>query len=95
MDKIDKALIRHVADVSRLKLTEKEIEEFLPQLKEILDTFSEIQKVDTEGTKPSYHPVELKNRTREDIPWKPLSNEEALKNTTHKKDGYFMGPRIK
>jgi len=36
----------------------------------------------------------LKNVFREDIPWKSLSNEEALKNAPHKKDGYFKAPRI-
>lgn len=92
--KIDKELIRHVAEVSRLNLTEKEIEEFLPQLKEILDAFSEIDKVDTENTEPSYHPIVLKNHTREDIPGKCLSNEDALRNTRHKKDSYFKGPRV-
>ena len=70
--KIDKELISHVAEVARLELTEKEIKEFLPQLKEILDAFSQIQKVDTKNTKPSYHAVELKNRLREDTPKKCL-----------------------
>ena len=92
--KIDKALIKHVAQVARLNLTEKEIREFLPQLKEILGAFSKIKKVDTKKVKPSYHVVELKNALREDIPKKCLDNETALKNTKHKKDGYFMGPKI-
>jgi aspartyl-tRNA(Asn)/glutamyl-tRNA(Gln) amidotransferase subunit C len=92
--KVDKDLIKHVAEVARLNLTEKEIEEFLPQLKEILSAFSEIQEVNTENIKPSFHPIEIKNSEREDIPKEPLSNEIALKNTKHKKDGYIKGPKI-
>ena len=34
--KVDKELIEHVAELARLKLTNEEIEKFLPQLKEIL-----------------------------------------------------------
>jgi aspartyl-tRNA(Asn)/glutamyl-tRNA(Gln) amidotransferase subunit C len=91
---IDKQLLLHVAEVARINLTESEIKEFLPQLKEIIKAFSEIQEVNTEGIGPSFHPIELKNSLREDIPKLSLTNEEALSNTKHKKDGYFKGPRI-
>lgn len=92
--KIDKALIKHVAEISRINLTETEIKEFLPQLKEILVAFSKIKQVNTDNVKPSYHVVDIKNALREDIPKKSLDNETALKNTKHKKDGYFMGPKV-
>ena len=92
--KIDKALIKHVASLARLNLTESEIKEFLPQLKEILDAFSKIKQVDTKNVKPSYHVVDIKNALREDIPKKCLDNETALKNTKHKKEGYFKGPKV-
>ena len=92
--KIDKKLIEHVAEVARLELSEQEIKEFLPQLKEILDAFSEIQKIDTGKTKASFHPIELKNVWRDDNPKLSFDNEVALKNTQHKKDGYFKGPKI-
>lgn len=92
--KIDKALIKHVAQVARLNLTEAEIKEFLPQLKEIMEAFSKIKQVNTDNIKPSYHVVEIKNALREDIPKKCLDNKTALKNTKHKKDGYFKGPKV-
>ena len=92
--KIDKELISHVAKVARLDLSEKEIKEFLPQLNEILDAFSQIQKVDTKNIEPSYHAVDLKNRMREDKPGKCLDNKTALKNSKNTKDGYFKGPRV-
>ena len=92
--KVDKALIKHVAEISRINLTETEIKEFLPQLKEILVAFSKIKQVDTDNVKPSYHVVEIKNALREDIPKKCLDNDTALKNTKHKRNGYFMGPKV-
>ena len=91
--RVGEELIKHVAEVARLNLTEAEIKKFVPQLKEILNTFSEISKVDTKGIKPSIQPVELKNVFREDNIGVSLTQEEALRNTEHKKDGYFKGPR--
>ncbi len=91
---VDKSLITHVAEVARLNLTEQEIKELLPQLKEIIKAFSEIQEINTDNTEPSFHPIELKNAQREDKAKASLSNESALRNTRHKKDGYFKGPKI-
>jgi aspartyl-tRNA(Asn)/glutamyl-tRNA(Gln) amidotransferase subunit C len=90
--RVDKELVEHVASLARLKLTDAEIEEFTPQLKEILDMFSELGKVDTDG-KPSFQPIELKNALREDKIEKCLTQEEALSNSQNTKDGYFKGPR--
>ena len=91
--KVDKELIKHVAETARLKLTDKEIEKFLPQLKEALEYFSKLNEVKTDNVKPSFQPVEIKNALREDKEEKCLSQEEALSLTEHKKDGYFKGPR--
>jgi aspartyl/glutamyl-tRNA(Asn/Gln) amidotransferase C subunit len=41
------------------------------------------------------HPIDnLNNVFREDITWKSLSNDEALKNAEYTKDGYFKVPRV-
>lgn len=92
--KLNRELIEHVAEVARLNLSKKEIDKFLPQLKDILEVFSKIEKVNTKNIKPSFQPVELKNMMREDEEEDSLSQEEALSNTKHKKDGYFKGPKV-
>lgn len=91
--KLDKEVVRHVAEVARLKLSEKEIEEFLPQLKEVLDAFSKLDEIDVKDEKSSFQPIEIKNAMREDEVKPCLSQEEALKNSPNTKDGYFKGPR--
>ncbi|MBS3157332.1 Asp-tRNA(Asn)/Glu-tRNA(Gln) amidotransferase subunit GatC [Candidatus Woesearchaeota archaeon] len=91
--KVDKELIKRVAENSRLNLTEYEINEFLPQLKEVLENFELIQKAPTKDLEPSFQPLEIKNITREDKIEKTLSQEDALKNTKHKQNGYFKGPK--
>ena len=90
---VNKELIKKVAANARLKLTDEEISKFIPELKEILEHFSKLNKLKTDNVKPSFHPIELKNVMREDVAKKSLSQEEALSNTRHKKDNYFKGPR--
>jgi aspartyl-tRNA(Asn)/glutamyl-tRNA(Gln) amidotransferase subunit C len=91
--KIDKDLIRNVGNVARLNLDEKEVDEFVIELKEVLENFSLIDECDTSKVEPSFQPVELKNVMREDKVVPGLSQEEALSNSKDKKDGYFKGPR--
>lgn len=90
---IDSALIKKVAKNARLNLSEEEIKEFEPQFQEILDNFSELSKVDTKDVKPSFQPIEIKNSFREDVVIESIDREILLRNTKHKKDGYFLGPK--
>ncbi|MEM4336380.1 MAG: Asp-tRNA(Asn)/Glu-tRNA(Gln) amidotransferase subunit GatC [Candidatus Woesearchaeota archaeon] len=91
---IDETLVKKVAKNARIELSENETKEFIKELREILENFSKLDKLDTKNTKPSFHPIEIKNHLREDEKRNCLSNEEALRNAAHKKDGYFKGPRI-
>jgi len=90
---VDRKLLEHVAQVARLKLSEAEIKEFLPQLKEVLNAFSKISDVNTGSLEPSFQPVVLKDALRDDSVKEGISQEEALSNSAHTKDGYFKGPR--
>jgi aspartyl-tRNA(Asn)/glutamyl-tRNA(Gln) amidotransferase subunit C len=90
---ITKEVVKKVAEVARLRLTGNEVDRFTPQLKEILEAFSLIDEVDTQDTKMSIQPVEIKNALREDKVGECLSVEDALRNTEHKKDNYFKGPK--
>ena len=90
--KVNRRLLKHLCDVSRLQLTEEELEKFTGQLKVILEAFRELDEVDTEGVEPSFHPSELKNVLREDeaSPW----DWDPLSNTRHRDGKHFKGPRI-
>ncbi len=92
--KVDIELIMKVAKNARLNISKKEAKEFVPQLQDVLDSFSKLDKLDVSKTNPSFQPIELKNIMREDSKGSCLSQEEALSNTHHKKDGYFKGPKI-
>ena len=89
---IDKRLVEHVADIARLRLSEKDTEKFTRQLKDVLEAFKNLDEVDTDKVKPSFHPQEISDVYREDkaekFDWDPLAN------TKHKEKKYFKGPKI-
>ena len=90
---IDKNLILKIAHVSRIRLSGNEVQQMVPELQEILKTFDYLQKVNTDGIEPSFHPIPVKNKLREDIPKIPLTQKQALQNSTNNSQGYFKGPR--
>ena len=90
---VNEALIKKVAKNARLRLSDEEIKEFVSQFKEILNSFSEIKKLNTEDIKPSFQPVEIRNSLREDEPKECVPTNELLKNSKHKKGDYFLGPK--
>lgn len=92
---INKELIKHVANVSRLNLSQDEIEKFAPQFKEILESFSVLDEIDVSNTQMSIQPIKIKNSLREDNIEKCYSQKEALSQVKkNKKNGYFKGPKI-
>ena len=91
---VDRKLLLDVAANCRLNLTEAEIEKFLPQLEEVLRSFSKLDELDVSKEEPAFQPISIEDVLREDRAGKCLSQEEALSNTIHKKDGFFKGPRV-
>lgn len=94
-EKLSKDTIEHLSKLALLDLSEEEKEKLSDQLTDILEYFKKLDDLDTSNVEPTTHPIDgLSNVFREDIPKESLSNEEALKNTKYKKDGYFKAPRI-
>ena len=86
-------LVKKVAKNARLPLTNEEIEKLIPEITDVLGLFSQLDNVDTTGVTPSFQPITIKNVMRDDTITPCLSQEAALKNTKHKINGYFKGPR--
>jgi aspartyl-tRNA(Asn)/glutamyl-tRNA(Gln) amidotransferase subunit C len=54
---VDREWIQKTSRLSRLKLTDDEIAELLPQLAQILDHVDQLRAVPTEGVDPFIHPL--------------------------------------
>ncbi len=91
MAQIDKKTLEHLAELARIKITEKEEDKLLEDLKKILDYFEELQKLNTEKTPPMAGGTDLKNAAREDQIDKGLvKNRDILINSFPEKEGDFL-----
>lgn len=63
---LDKNLVKHIAKLGRLALSSESEERMRKDLSSILDYFTMLNEVDTEGIEPFRSPVVLKNIFRED-----------------------------
>jgi aspartyl-tRNA(Asn)/glutamyl-tRNA(Gln) amidotransferase subunit C len=79
--------IKHIAELSRISLTDKESEKFTPQMKTILESVTVLQDVDTSKVQPMKKRIAFDN-LREDVAKESLKQEEVVKNAPHSENGY-------
>jgi len=77
---IDPGVVRHVADLARIALTDEEVQRFTRQLSVVLDAVGKLREVDTEAIPPTASVLPLTNVTREDEVRPSLTLAEALGN---------------
>lgn len=63
---MDSKIIKHIASLARIQLTEKEEEKMKNELSSILGYVGQLNKVDTKGVEPLYQITGLVNSMRED-----------------------------
>jgi aspartyl-tRNA(Asn)/glutamyl-tRNA(Gln) amidotransferase subunit C len=90
---VNKDLIKQVAQNACLSLSEEEITGFEQDFKDILSNFEKLAAADV-ADKPSFHPVPVKNKYREDVVGEVLTHKEAMKNVESKSDGFIRGPKV-
>jgi len=91
---VTKKDVEKIAELARLKFSDEELENFTPQMNEILSYMDKLNELDTEDVKPLSHPVEQINVFREDELKSSVSTEEALKNAPDKTDNHFKVPKV-
>lgn len=91
---ITKEQVVHVSKLARINLSEHETEKFEKDLTAILEAFKTLDSVDTEGVKPSFHPIDVRNGMREDVESRVCATEELLESSKEKEDNYIKGPRV-
>ena len=86
--------VEHISWLASIKISDEEKEKFVDQFNSILEYFHQLDEVDTEDIEPTYRVVDLANVFRDDVAFKSLTQEEALKNAPRRENGYFKSPRI-
>ncbi len=91
---IDIELVRRIGKLSRIELTDEQVEMFSRQLGDILGYFDKLQELDTENVDPMPHAVEILNVFGGDSPSESLSPEDALSNAPQRDGNFFKVPKV-
>lgn len=88
MHSIDETTVKHIANLSRLDLTEDEVARYTPQLEAILDYASHLPEV------ASHPKIETFLRVDEDVAVERMNPHELLQNAVSMEDGNVKVPAI-
>jgi len=94
MAAISREEVAHLARLSRLAVTEQELDRFAGQLDVILQSVARIGDVAADDIPPTSHSVPLTNIYRDDVVQPSLTQEEALSGAPDSAEGRFRVPRI-
>lgn len=81
--------VKKVAKLSRISLSDEEVEKFRKELSTVLDYVEELKKVDTEGIPEVFEVTGLVNVQREDKAEYSDLKDGIFKNAPEMKDGYY------
>ena len=91
---VDEKLVKEIALLARLDLTNEETEMFVSQFKDILDYVSILNEVDTDDVPPAYLSSANNSVIREDEIEESVPTKEFLANAPQSKGDYIVIPRV-
>ena len=91
---VDEKLVREIAFLARLDLSEEETEMFVSQFRDILDYVSILNEVNTDQVPPAYLSSASRSVMREDQIEESVPTQEFLGNVPQVKDEYVVIPRV-
>lgn len=88
--------VKHIAELSNLKLSSLEMTRLLDQLSKIIEFVGALSEVNTNGIEPTSQTTGLKNVLREDVIKTEdiLSQDKALSGTDNVHNNLFKVPAI-
>jgi aspartyl-tRNA(Asn)/glutamyl-tRNA(Gln) amidotransferase subunit C len=94
MSAITRDEVAHLARLSRLALTDAELDHYATQLDAIIESVAKVAEVAAEDVPPSSHALPLTNVFRPDEVQPCLTPEQALSGAPAVEDNRFRVPRI-
>lgn len=88
--KVDENLVRKIADMAMLDLSDEEIKEFVSYFKEMFDVFETLQNLDTD-----YDLSIVDAHLRPDIPKVVIDYHDLWMRMSLMKGGYLLVPPLK
>lgn len=94
MTTIDRATIRKVARLARIRTSESEEETLANELSKILAMVSELNEVDTTGVEPLTSVIDMDLPRRADEVTDGDRQDEILANAPEATAGFFVVPKV-
>jgi aspartyl-tRNA(Asn)/glutamyl-tRNA(Gln) amidotransferase subunit C len=86
--------VEKVSLLSRLQLTDDELDAMTEQLGQIVSYVDLLSEVDTEGVQPMAHAIEISNVFADDQVLPSLTREEALSAASHRNEHGYLVPAV-
>jgi aspartyl-tRNA(Asn)/glutamyl-tRNA(Gln) amidotransferase subunit C len=102
-EKLTEQQVRHVAKLSRLRLSDQEIASYTERLSAVLEYVSKLNELDIEGVEPMAHATDTTNVLREDelaggisggTVGGALSVDQVLDNAPATSPPFFKVPKV-
>lgn len=91
---VDERLVKEIATLARLDLSQEETEMFVSQFRDILDYVGILNEVETDNVPPAYLSSVNRNVPRDDEIEASVPTQEFLSNAPQTKDEYVVIPRV-
>ena len=91
---VDTAIVRHIARLARLKMSDAEVGAMVPELNNILRWVEQLGEVDTDGVEPLTAVIDQKLRLRDDVINDGEVRDEVLLNAPDAQHGFFAVPKV-
>lgn len=92
--RLTKQDIEGVAHLSRLELSDEEMDKLTGHINRLLENFEKLQELDTENIEPTSHVIPVYNVFREDKSRPSLPPEEVVENGPQVDGECFVVPRV-
>ncbi len=92
--KIDRKLIRHIALLARIEMTDEQAETLGRQFAGIVAYMDKLGELDTDGVEPMAHALDVRNVLAEDTPGRSLPVEQAMANAPARDGGFYKVPKV-
>ena len=89
MSEITPEVVRHLAHLARIGLTDDEVQRLTGELGQIVDAVATVRAVATPDVPATSHPIALGTVTRPDVVGETLTPEQALAGAPERDGDYF------
>ena len=91
---IKKSEIAYISSLAKLKMEDAEMDNYTRQISEILEMIQQLERLDTDDIEPMAHPLNMKQRLRQDLVTEENHRELYQKDAAESEEGFYKVPKV-